>query len=29
MRRVSAGAPEKLEVETKGTVPLKLALDVR
>ena len=27
--RVSAGAPEKLEVEAKGTVPLKLALDVR
>lgn len=27
--RLRAGAPQKLESETKGTVPLKLALDVR
>jgi len=27
--RVSAGAPEKLEGDTKGPVPLKLALDAR
>ena len=27
--RVSTGAPEKVEGETKGQVPLKLALNVR